>query len=314
MDIQILLILQHFREAVGGCLNNFFAFITTISVDYYILIPSLILFWVVDKRKGMYALASYGLACYFNAAMKAMFCVYRPWIRNPEIKPLESVMSGATGYSFPSGHSSSVGGFYGGLIAAYRKHKALCILFACMIFLTMFSRLYVGVHTPQDVLVGAAIGLLAAFIVARTDRFLQQHPDRDSVILLAAIVLCAVLLPYLYFKKYPMDYVDGKLLVDPVKMTVGGFKDPGRFFGVVVGWFVERRWIRFEIKGSTSRKVFCSFLGALLFVFYWTVIMDPLGNTIGIGVAHFFLQASAPFLFMTVYPWAFAKISGQKGE
>lgn len=308
MDTQILLLLQNFREANGGCLNAFFAFITTISVDYYMFIPALILFWVADKKKGLYALASYGLACYGNAALKATFCVYRPWIRNPEIKPLESVMSGATGYSFPSGHSSSVGGFYGGLIAAYRKYKPLCILFITMILLTMFSRLYVGVHTPQDVFAGAAVGILAAVIVVMTDRFLEKHPNKDWCVLFIAVAMCALLLPYLYFKKYPMDYVDGKLLVDPVKMTVGGFKDPGRFFGVALGWFVEKRFVRFEIKGTTANKVFCCFLGGLLFVFYWTAVMEPLGNAIGNGLAHFFLQASAPFLFMTVYPWIFSKL------
>lgn len=312
MDIQILLALQEFRNAIGGVLNNFFAFITTVSVDYYMLIPALILFWVVDKRKGLYAMASYGLACFGNAALKGTFCIYRPWIRSAELHPLESVMAGATGYSFPSGHSSSVGGFYGGLIAAYRRHKALTVLFASMILLTMFSRLYVGVHTPQDVLVGAAVGILAAVLVAFTDRFLAKHPGKDWVILLTGIVMCAALLPYLYFKDYPMDYVDGKLLVDPVKMTVGGFKDPGRFFGVLLGWFVEKRWVRFEIKGSAATKVLCCFLGSLLFLFYWTVVMEPVGNAIGAGIAHFFLQASAPFLFMTVYPWAFAKLSREK--
>lgn len=307
MDIQILLLLQNFRETIGGCLNGFLAFVTTISVDYYIFIPALILFWVIDKKKGLYALASYGLASYVNAALKATFCVYRPWIRNPEIKPLESVMSGATGYSFPSGHSSSVGGFYGGLIAAYRKHKQLCVLFVAMILLTMFSRMYVGVHTPQDVLVGAAVGILAAVVVVMTDRFLEKYPNKDWCVLAIVVAMCALLLQYLYFKNYPMDYVDGELLVDPVKMTVGGFKDPGRFFGVVLGWFVEKRLVRFEIKGTTAKKVIMCFLGSLLFVFYWTAVMEPIGNAIGNGLAHFFLQASAPFLFMTVYPWAFSK-------
>ena len=312
MDIQILLKLQEFREATGGCLDKFIAFITMVAVDYYLIIPSLIIFWVVNKRKGLYALSSYGLACFGNAALKSTFSVYRPWVRDPRIKPLGSSLSGATGYSFPSGHSSSVGGFYGGLIAAYRKYKSLCILFGCMILLTMFSRLYAGVHTPQDVLIGALQGILSAVIVVQADKFLQKHPDKDWVILVITIVLSALLLPYIYFKDYPMDYVDGKLLVDPVKMTVGGFKDPGRFFGIVVGWFVEKRWINFEIKGSTARKVFCCFLGGLLFTFYWTVIMDPIGNAVNNGLAHFFLQASAPFLFMTVYPWAFCKISNKK--
>lgn len=309
MDIQILLALQSLREAIGGCLNAFFAFITTIAVDYYMLVPALILFWAVDKKAGLFGLSSYGTACFGNAALKSTFCVYRPWIRSSEIHPLPEVMSGATGYSFPSGHASSVGGLYGGLIAAYRKYKGLCIAFGMMILITMFSRMYVGVHTPQDVLVGAALGLLSAYLVVLASRFIEKHPDKDWVILVIAVAACALLLPYIRFKSYPMDYAeDGKLLVDPVKMTVGGFKDPGRFFGVVLGWFVERRFIKFDISGTKAQKATRCFVGAILFVFYWTVIMDPIGNAIGVGVAHFFLQASAPFLFMTVYPLIFKAI------
>ena len=161
MDIEILLVLQNLRGTLGNCLNDFFAFITTIAVDYYILIPALILFWAVDKKAGIVSLASFGVGCFYNAILKSTFAVYRPWIRSDKIKPLEAVMKGATGYSFPSGHSTSVSSFYCALIFYYRKHKKLCAIFVFMILVTMFSRIYVGVHTPQDVLVGALIGVLA---------------------------------------------------------------------------------------------------------------------------------------------------------
>ena len=314
MDIQILLALQNMRDAIGGCLNSFFAFITMIAVDYYIMLPGLILFWCVNKRAGLFSLGSYGLACYGVAGLKSVFCVYRPWVRSSLIEPLPEVMSGATGYSFPSGHSASTAGGYGGLFAAYRKHKGLCVLFGVMVFLTMFSRLYVGVHTPQDVLAGLLVGALGAVLVVLAERFLQKHPDKDWVLLVIVCVMCAVLLPYIYFKDYPMDYVDGKLLVDPTKMTVGGFKDPGRLFGVALGWFVERRWVRFDQSGTAVQKVTRAFAGALLFIFYWVVVIEPLGKAIGIGIVHFFLQASAPFLFMTVYPMVFRRIENAKKQ
>ena len=140
---------------------------------------------------------------------------------------------------------------------------------------------------------------------------MQRYPKLDWVVVVAVTVLCAMLLPYIYFKEYPMDYVDGKLLVDPIKMTVGGFKDPGRLFGVVLGWFVERRWIRFDTNGTPIQKVMRCLVGALLFVFYWTVIMEPIGKAVGIGIVHFFLQASCPFLFMTVYPLLFQRIESR---
>ena len=314
MDIQILLALQTLRESIGGCLNAFFAFLTMIAVDYYIMLPGLILFWAVSKRAGMMGLGSYGAACYGVAATKSIFCVYRPWIRNPQLKPLPEVMAGANSYSFPSGHSASTSGMYGGLIVAYRKRKGLCALLGVMIGLTMFSRLYVGVHTPQDVLAGLLLGAIATTITVFAARFVDRHPNSDWVIVAVTVVLCAVLLPYIRFKQYPMDYVDGKLLVDPVKMTVDGFKDPGRLFGVVLGWFIERRWIRFKIDGTPSQKTMRCLVGALLFIFYWVVIIEPLGKAIGIGIVHFFLQASAPLLFMTVYPLIFSSIERKQAK
>ena len=308
MDIQILLALQALRQSLGGCLNDFFAFLTTIAVDYYIMLPGMILFWAVNKRAGLIGLGSYGMACYGVSALKSTFCVYRPWVRSSLIEPLPEVMAGATGYSFPSGHSASVSGMYGGLIAVYRKHRGLCVLLGAMIVLTMFSRLYVGVHTPQDVLAGLLVGAVGTALVLLAERFVRRHPKLDWVIVAVVVVMCAILLPYIYFKDYPMDYVDGKLLVDPVKMTVGGFKDPGRLFGVVLGWFIERRWIRFDPDGTPVQKVTRCLVGALLFVFYWTAVIEPLGKAVGIGIVHFFLQASAPLLFMTVYPLLFRRI------
>lgn len=88
MDIQILLGLQSLREALGGTLNTFFAFITTIAVDYWVIIPALIIFWAVDKKKGRILMFSAGIGRYLTALLKTIFCVYRPWVRDPSIKPL----------------------------------------------------------------------------------------------------------------------------------------------------------------------------------------------------------------------------------
>ena len=52
-------------------------------------------------------------------------------------------------------------------------------------------------------------------------------------------------------------------------------------------------------------------MGALLFIFYWTVVVEPLGKAAGIGLVHFFLQASTPLLFMTVYPLLFRRIESR---
>ena len=308
MDIQFLLFLQNLREATGGYLNNFFAFITTISVDQWVVVPSLIVFWVVDKRKGLIMLFSNAISRYFVGLTKTLACVYRPWINHPEIKPLEEVMAGATGYSFPSGHSVSSASFYGALIRIFRKNRGLCIFCGFMIFLTMFSRTFVGVHTPQDVIVGCVLGLLAAFLGEKLLNWIDAHPDKDWVVLVVTIIISVIVLIIIRYKQYPMDYVNGELLVDPKKMTVDGFKDPGLGFGLIVGWFLERRFVNFSTEGTVEQKLLRSMVGALAYTFILTAIVNPLGKSIGIGVVHFALQASESILFMTVYPIIFTAV------
>lgn len=308
MDIEILLWFQSFREATSTYLSSFFTFLTNISVDYYILIPMLIIFWTIDKKKGSRLLLTWGTSLGIGSFLKATFCVYRPWIRDSRINPPEDIVAGATGYSFPSGHTFSAGGFYNGLLLAYRKHKGLVIFCVSMVLLTMFSRLYFTVHTPQDVLVGAIVSLLVAYLISKLCDYLDKYPNKDIVVLIVSSLLMIALLCYIGLKSYPMDYVDGVLLVDPKKMTVDGFKDPGRFYGIVVGWFIERRFINFKVEGTPYQKVMRALVGGILVIFYWNVIANPIGKIIGIGVVHFLLQATIPIIFMTVYPMVFNKI------
>ena len=308
MDIGILLFLQRIREGLGGSLNIFFVFVSTIAVDWYILVPALIIFWTVDKKKGGAVLLGWGSSLCLGALLKATFCVYRPWIRDARVQPPAEIFAGATGYSFPSGHSFSGGGFWNGIAFAYRENKPLVRFCIAMVALTMFSRIFLGVHTPQDVLVGCAVSLVCVWSVSRLMAWLEKHPEKDWMIPAAATVIAAALLCYLKFKSYPMDYVDGALLVDPKKMTVDGFKDPGMFYGIAVGWFLERRFVKFDIGGTRQQKLMRALVGGLLTVFWLTAVANPIGKAAGSGIVHFLTQASTPVLFMTVYPLAFKKI------
>lgn len=76
------------------------------------------------------------------------------------------------GFSFPSGHSFSVLIFYGMMILLCRrnlKNKAaanlITILLVCFILLIGFSRVYLGVHYPTDVLGGWSIGLCVLMVM-----------------------------------------------------------------------------------------------------------------------------------------------------
>lgn len=302
MDIEILLLLQKLRELSGGVFNDFFAFITTIAVDYYVIIPAVIIMWAIDKKKGIFAYASYGVACFVNAILKSTFCVYRPWIKNPKIEPLASAMSGATGYSFPSGHASSTSSIYLGIRNKFKKYKVINIFCITIIAITMFSRMFVGVHTPQDVVVGLLLGIVSVIIVDRVSKYIDSNPSKDWIVLLITIIITIIGLIYVGIKPYPMDYVDGKLLVDPISMSINSFKDPGTFFGVVVAWFIERRYINYSTEGTTYQKIARCLVGIALMIVYYTVVINGISKLINLNIIYFLTRASLPILCICVYP------------
>lgn len=93
--------------------------------------------------------AGMSLAYLVNGFLKLTCCVYRPWIRDARVVPYGDSKVAATGYSFPSGHSTAATARYGSIGVWFRKrNKAIMEVMFASIFITMFSRNYLGVHTP----------------------------------------------------------------------------------------------------------------------------------------------------------------------
>ena len=68
-------------------------------------------------------------------------------------------------YSFPSGHTSaSFACAFGRYLGLHKEMKRYSIPFFVIAILVGFSRLYLAVHYPSDVLVGVVIGILSAFV------------------------------------------------------------------------------------------------------------------------------------------------------
>ena len=85
-------------------------------------------------------------------------------------------------------------------------------------------------------------------------RWLEKYPEKDIWVLVGGIAVLIAYLLYVSFKPYPMDYnADGQLIVEPKKMITDCYYAAGLAFGVLTGWFVERRWIGF----SLSRSWYC---------------------------------------------------------
>ena len=310
--MEFLLILQSIREALGEIPNNFFVALANISVAPFIFIPALIIFWLISKRLGLTILFSLGIGFLINGFLKCTFCIYRPWILDSRIKPPKAIMSSATGYSFPSGHSTIAGSFWGSLFMFFRKkHLGIAIFCIAFILLTMFARMFLGVHTPQDVVVGALSGIVAAVAGFYLINKIDKKKNMDIVVwtIFTLIIIC--LLIYYSCKTYPMDYVEGKLLVDPKAMQIDTFKGAGSAYGIFTAWLIERRFLNFEIKGSLLDKVVIALVGGFGFMLGHHIAYS-LSDFIGSNSFHFISQFLLFILFMVVYPICIQAIQNKR--
>lgn len=206
MDIEYLLLLQRFREAIGGALDGFMEFITKLGEASIVTLLVAAVYWCMDKREGTYLMLTFYYNRVINAFFKITACVYRPWIRDARVTPVPEAIADATGYSFPSGHSANASSFFGGLAMKKDRNKIIRILLIVLVLLIGFSRNYLGVHTPQDVIVSIilAAALLFAFR-ALLDR-VDKNPEKDWIILISGALLCIILIVYASVKSYPTDY------------------------------------------------------------------------------------------------------------
>ncbi len=262
LDIEYLLLLQRFRELIHDALTPFMEWISLFAVTYLVLIP-VMYYWGCSKKKGLYVMGAYCYTVAVNAVVKLTACVYRPWIRDSRVVPAGDAIRTATGYSFPSGHTSTAGPIGGGLAVSLKKEKKpLSVL--CMIFVLIvaFSRNYLGVHTPQDVLAALLESFIVLYLMRRAMTYLGEHPEKENSFLLITLIMCVLAILYITYKPYPMVYIGEKLLVDPQKMMTDGFGDIAKLIGFIAGRYVEKTWIHFEETGLTGKKSVPAWVGA----------------------------------------------------
>ena len=279
MDMNILVALQDFRNGAGAFLTDFVSKMTFFGELNTVLVIMAILYWCVDKDFGAYLLMGWSGNRLVNGFLKVTVCAYRPWIRDPRIFPFGDAIHTATGYSFPSGHTMNAASVYGGTAVRKDIPHALRMIMGILVILVAFSRIYLGVHTPQDVLAGAVFGMLTLWLISKMMNWVAAHPDKDMLVFSVGILLAAAVAVYAYVKPYPMDYdQEGKLLVDGAKMANDTFKGIGWCTAFLSGWILERRFVRFSTDVSMAARVTRLSFG-LLFYYAVSLILVPLIKT-----------------------------------
>lgn len=160
-EMQFLLWLQnHMRSDI---LNHIFVFITNFFGQAGILwIAAAVLLLLFKKTRPA------GIACAIALAIQGVLInlVIKPIVARP--RPYDAcsllipLVTRLKDYSFPSGHTGCA--FSAAIVMAKMLPKKIgvpAVIIACLLG---FSRMYVGVHYPTDVLAGALIGIGSAIV------------------------------------------------------------------------------------------------------------------------------------------------------
>lgn len=158
--------------------NGFFDFLMPIltNLDYWRIPLGLmvILLLVFGKKRGRIAiiLLALGIALsdqVCNNLLKPLVGRIRPC---NILENIHLLVNCTKSYSFPSSHAMNM--FAGVTLLSYSYRRIKVILFVIAI-LVSYSRIYVGVHYPFDVLAGAILGIFCAFIILVLFKFVSKN-------------------------------------------------------------------------------------------------------------------------------------------
>jgi membrane-associated phospholipid phosphatase len=247
---------------------RFFTFLGTLEFFVFVL-P--VLYWCIDAslgiRVGFILLLGNGLNEFAKMALQGP----RPYWISAQVRGL----SAETSFGAPSGHAQKAANMWGVLAAGIHRPWAWAAAVA-VIFLIGFSRIYLGVHFPHDVLLGWALGALTLWI------FLALWPRVSAWVggrtltqqLLLSLVIPAVLLAIngtlVYAQRgyvLPAEWMAnaipaGEPFPAPYSMD-GTIASAGTLLGFGVGLALLQRAGGYRPSGPVWKRALCFVLGLL---------------------------------------------------
>lgn len=273
MELEIL-------RQIQSIANPFFDFLfelITICGEQIVLISIIsIIYWTLDKKFGEYIAYSVLTSVLLNNSIKDIFKMKRP-IGEEGIRTLREQT--ATGYSFPSGHTQSASSFYGAM-AIYLKKRVMYIIATIMIISIGFSRLYLGVHYPKDVIVGGILGVLTSLICYKLYNKVENK-------MLLYVITFVIFIPALTFA-HSADFIKGM----------------GTYLGFIIGIYIEKKYVNFSIEVNKGNKIIRVLLGVVILLVLQLGLKVILPNGL---IFSFIRYALISLIGIGVYPIAFRK-------
>lgn len=240
-------------------LDVFFSLITHLGSETLFLAMAIVIYWCVSKRHGYYLMTVGFLGTLANQFLKLTCRVPRPWVRDPSFTIVEAAREGATGYSFPSGHTQNAASVLG-CPARFSQRTAIRVICVIFILLTGLSRMYLGVHTPLDVGVSLLIGTGLVFGLYPVFERIEKKPAYFYLVVGGLAVASAAYVLYVERNPWPAD-INAHNLESGIK---NGYLLLGCSVGMLLSFWIEGKYIRFKVEARWWAQILKVAVGLVL--------------------------------------------------
>ena len=288
-------------------LDSFFSVITTLGEETIFIVVGLLFYWCIDKKQGYYLFFVGFFGTVLNQFLKLCYRIPRPWVKDPSFTIVESARAEATGYSFPSGHTQSSVGLFGG-VARVRKNIIVRIIMIIICLLVPFSRMYLGVHTPLDVGVSILVATVLIFAFKPIIDWATKEIKNMRIFMYSLIALTLAYVLFTQFYNFPSD-------IDMYNYEHGlsnGYKMLGCFLGLYIAYEIDKKYVNFAVEAGIIAQILKFVLGLIPLILIKSVLKQPLlalcgGNFVADGIRYLIIGLFAGIVWPLTFKF-FAKL------
>jgi membrane-associated phospholipid phosphatase len=281
-------------------------------IEFYMLFITF-LYWIVDARLGFRAFMVLLSTDIVGVSLKLLLHQPRPYwlgeVRQMSVEP---------SYGIPSTHASDSISLWPYL--AYQvKKRWLWITVIALVPLISFSRLYLGVHFPHDILGGWLVGLAVLFLFIKfgdaVSNWLAQKSLRSQVgfgFIFSLLFILAGVLAKTIVASTP-DPQSWSFFSTEARSLTHFFTLAGAFFGAFTGYALLKSKAYFQTKGSFGQKLgryLVGMLGVLIAIYGLDVLFGLIAadeSLLGY-LLRYIRYGTTTFWAMFGAPWVFLKI------
>jgi membrane-associated phospholipid phosphatase len=265
-------------------LDNIFIAITSLGDQEFFFVFFPLLCWCVDFKLGIRLVFTFIPSVYANEVLKYLFAHPRPFQIDPTVKLYDT-----DGYGLPSAHAEMAVVVWG-VIAVWIQRRIFWIFAILLMFLIGFSRIYLGLHFPTDVIAGWLVGFVFLLLYIKLGQRVETWLKKADLITQLTLTIAV---PMTLILAHPTKYTSSSMAV---------------MMGMGSGIAITLRSTRFSAAGPLWQRVSRLLLGSVVLVLLYAglrVVFPDEGTTfyftmrvVRYTLVGLWISLGAPWLFL----------------